>query len=69
MTVKLLEPNLIEKYTDAEGRLTLDGIKLFGRMIAMLKDHESRVSSNATAIATNATAIADHEERITALEP
>jgi hypothetical protein len=45
VTVKLLEPVLIEQYIDADGRLTLEGMKLFERMINMLKDHEARITA------------------------
>ncbi len=45
MTVKLLEPNLVEKYIEADGKLTLDGVKLLDRIIAMLKDHEARITA------------------------
>ena len=45
MTVKLLEPTLIEQYVDADGRLTIEGLKLLERIIAMLRDHEARIDT------------------------
>lgn len=45
MTVKLLEPTLIEQYVDKDGRLTIEGVKLLERIIAMLRDHEARIET------------------------
>ena len=45
MTVKLLEPALVERYVNADGTMTLEGMKLFQRMIDMLKDHETRITT------------------------
>lgn len=45
MAVELFEPNLIEKYIDADGRLTIEGVKLFQRIIEMLRDHETRIEA------------------------
>jgi len=43
MTVTVEQPNNIERYIDANGRLTLEGIKLFQRIVAAINDHEARI--------------------------
>lgn len=45
MTVQLFDPNLLERYVDENGRLTVEGLKLLAQMVAMLKDHESRLAA------------------------
>lgn len=45
MTVQLLEPTLSEQYIDADGRLTIEGMKFFERMLNMLIDHETRIAA------------------------
>lgn len=55
MTVKLLDVDLVRQITDAEGKLTLEGVQIIQRMQDVLRDHEER--------------LVDHEARIVALEP
>lgn len=45
MTVQLLEPTLAERYIDENGRLTIEGVKLLERIVAMLRDHEARIEA------------------------
>jgi len=45
MSLKPLEPTLIEQYIDKDGRLTIEGVKLLDRIIAILRDHEARIET------------------------
>lgn len=36
-------PNSIQQYVDANGRLTLEGVKLLQRIVEALRDHEARL--------------------------
>ena len=36
--------NSLLAYIDAEGRLTIEGLKLFEQLLAVLRDHEGRIS-------------------------
>lgn len=43
MAVIVKEPTNVEQYIDEQGRLTVDGMRLFQQMIRQLKDHEARI--------------------------
>lgn len=43
MTVPVNDPNPLEKYVDANGRLTLEGLKLLQAAIRAIRDHEDRI--------------------------
>ena len=45
MTIQTKEPSAIERYIDSEGRLTIEGLKLFQQMLAKLDDHEARIEA------------------------
>ena len=53
--IEVYDPSMLEKYFTTDGKLTVDGMKLFTQLIAAIK--ESQVT------------IEDHEARIGALEP
>lgn len=62
MTVFVELPSEGVQYVLPDGRLTIEGLKLFQRLVDAIEDLDTRLT---TAEAT----IADHETRITALEP
>lgn len=76
MTVYVELPQGAEKYVEADGRLTLEGLKLIQRLVEAIKGLDSRVTAAEIDIdsldvrmtAAEAT-LADHETRIVALEP
>jgi len=43
MAVKIDEANAITRYVDADGKLTVEGLRLFQLIVKMLKDHETRL--------------------------
>jgi hypothetical protein len=43
MPVKPPKPSSVERYVDKEGRLTLDGQRLFDQLLRVLADHEARI--------------------------
>lgn len=45
MAVQLLEPNLVERITDKEGRLTIEGVLILQRILEALRDHEARITT------------------------
>ena len=45
MTVELKIPTRIQHLVDKDGRLTLEGLQILERMVAMLRDHEARLTA------------------------
>lgn len=43
MTVQVDLPNGLERYVTAEGRLTIEGLKLLTKIVRSLEDHEARL--------------------------
>ena len=44
MTVSVDLPSSLVRYVDADGRLTIEGVKLLQRMVKALEDHETRLT-------------------------
>lgn len=44
MSVQVDLPSSLVRYVDENGRLTIEGVKLFQRMVKALEDHEARLT-------------------------